>query len=468
MNILKKSTNRLSIIFIWIILITQLLAIQLVKSDGKQIYKRDNTVISWDVLEYYSYLPATFIYGDLKLGFMNNSSVNWTGKFWPRTAPNNSRVFKMTMGISIMYSPFFLASHGIAKLFHLQADGFSLPYRLALIFSSLFYLTLAFFILRKLLLRWFNDIVTTLTIVCIGLGTNLFYYSTFEAAMSHAYNFSLFVFFIYFTISWYEKQRYSTSIFLGLIAGLIVLIRPTNIIILGVFLFIYIIKPSDLLIRGRFLLKNYTKLLIIAACFAIVIFPQLLYWKIVTGSWIYYSYGNEGFFFNNPRIIEGLFSYRKGWLIYTPIMSFALLGIPFLYFKVKEFFFPVLIFTILNIYIVFSWWTWWYGGCFGQRALIDSYALLAFPLATFISLFWKRSIYLKVVTLFFVTLFVCLNLFQTYQYYYGVIHFDSMTKKAYWSSFGHLKIQPDYYKWLESPDYEKAIKGIQAVKPKNK
>ena len=459
----KKYNNSISAIIIWIILIAQLLTI-----NGTQVYKVEKKLIFWDVLEYYSYLPATFIYGDLKLKFTEDPNVFWQNKFWPQTAPNHNKVFKMTMGMSIMYSPFFFMAHGIAKLFHLQADGYSVPYVFALLFSSLFYLTLAFFVLRKILLRWFNDVVTALTIVCIGLGTNLFYYSTIEAAMSHAYNFSLFVFFIYFTISWYEKQLLRTTIFLGLTGGLIVLIRPTNIIIWIFFLLLYITKPSDLVIRTRLLLKQYLKLLLIAACFALVLFPQLLYWKIVTGSWIYYSYNNEGFFFNHPRIIEGLFSYRKGWLLYTPIMTFAIIGIPLLYFKLKELFIPVLIFTLLNIFIIFSWWTWWYGGCFGQRAMIDSYALLAFPLATFISLFWKRRLYLKIISIFIVTLFVCHNLFQTSQYYYGAIHFDSMTKKAYWSSFGHIKPHGYFYNYLESPDYEKALKGIQAVKPKNK
>jgi hypothetical protein len=458
-----KSSYPLSVIFIWLILAAQLLTI-----NGTQVYKKEKKAIFWDVLEYYSYLPATFIYGDIKLGFMNDNSVNWQNKFWPRQTPDHHRVFKMTMGMSVMYSPFFFTAHGIAKLFSLQADGYTNIYVFALLFSCLFYLTLAYFVLRKLLLRWFSDTVTALTIICIGLGTNIFYYTTIEAPMSHAYNFSLFIFFIYFTISWYDKQRFSTTILLGLIGGLIVLIRPTNIIIWIFFLFLYISKPSDLLLRVQLLLKQYVKLLIIAACVVIVIFPQLLYWKIVTGSWIYYSYDNEGFFFNHPRILEGLFSYRKGWLLYTPVITFALIGIPFLWFKAKELFVPVLMFVIINIYIVFSWWTWWYGGGFSQRAMIDSYALLAFPLAAFISVVWKRSVSLKIISGVIITLLICHNLFQTSQYYYGAIHFDSMTKKAYWTSFLHIKPHGKYYDYLETPDYEKAMKGIEAVKPKNK
>ena len=72
--------------------------------------------------------------------------------------------------------------------------------------------------------------------------------------------------------------------------------------------------------------------------------PQLLYWKTVTGNYLFYSYADEGFFFLNPQILKGLFSYRNGWLIYSPVMFFALLGIPFLYRYAKDFFLPVMLF----------------------------------------------------------------------------------------------------------------------------
>lgn len=459
---MKRVKHPFSYFIVWIILLVQLLTI-----NGTQVFKNEKKVIYWDVLEYYSYLPATFIYGDVQLRFINESYVSWQNKFWPKVSPTKGWVIKMTMGMSILYSPFFFAAHGIAKVFHLPADGFSEVYRLGIIFSCLFYLTLALFVLRKLLLKWFNDGVTTLTLVSVVMATNLFFYSTIEAPMTHAYNFSLFVFFIYFTFKWHEKPTWRSTIFLGLIGGLIALIRPTNIIIWLFFLLLNVTKPSEFWLRLQLLLKQYSKLIVLAGCFFLVLMPQLIYWKTVTGSWIYYSYTNEGFFFNNPHILEGLFSYRKGWLLYTPIMTFALIGIPILYFRMKGLFMPLLIFILINLYVVFSWWTWWYAGSFSSRPLIDSYALLAFPLATIISLFWEKRMYLKIVSVLIVALFVCHNLIQTAQYNYGAIHFDSMTKKAYWSSFGHTKPQQGFYDLLETPDYEKAIKGIQAVKPKN-
>ena len=52
--------------------------------------------------------------------------------------------------------------------------------------------------------------------------------------------------------------------------------------------------------------------------------PQMIYWNEMTGHWLYFSYGSdERFFFGDPAIIKGLFSYRKGLFIYTPLLLFA-------------------------------------------------------------------------------------------------------------------------------------------------
>ena len=131
--------------------------------------------------------------------------------------------------------------------------------------------------------------------------------------------------------------------------------------------------------------KHIIALLIV---FILLFIPQFIYWKYITGHWVYFSYKNESegnriesFYFLRPHIIDGFLSFRKGWLIYTPIMIFGLGGIFIAVYKRFEFALAVSIFTLINIYVILSWWCWWYGGGFGLRAFIDSYALLALPMA---------------------------------------------------------------------------------------
>jgi hypothetical protein len=157
--------------------------------------------------------------------------------------------------------------------------------------------------------------------------------------------------------------------------------------------------------------------------------------------------------------MQGFFSFRKGWLIYTPVMAFAVMGIFVMYFHQRKLFWAVTIFTFINLYIIWSWWCWWYGGGFGQRALIESYALLAIPFATFTKFIFERKIFLRIIFLFLLTGFISLNIFQTRQYYIGVIHWDAMNKKAYWDSFFRTKVAPGFYDKVDNPDYEAALKG---------
>ena len=428
----------------------------------KKQWNSENKVIVWDVISYYAYLPATFIYFDPGLDFMDDYKGEHKFVFWPEKASNGKKVIKTSMGLSLLYMPFFFMGHAYALITDYDAGGYSVPYRFALQLSSLFYLLIGLTFLRKTMLRYFSEKVSALSILLVFFATNLHHYSTIEATMSHAYNFSLFAIFIYLTIHWYEKPSIKNSILIGLLSGLIVLVRPTNILILLFFIFWDVKSISDL--KNRFILfyKYFSKLFLMGFFAFLVWLPQFLYWKMQTGSFLYFSYGEERFFFDSPQIIRGLFGYRKGWLLYSPIMIFALLGIFFLKNKLKSFFLPILIFVVFNIYIILSWWAWWYGGSFGLRAFIDSYALLVFPLAAIISFFYKKkkrmaSLFVLILSFLFITH----GIFQTRQYSNGAIHWDSMSKEAYWDSFGRLWPSGEFYHLLIEPDYEKAKKGNQ-------
>lgn len=424
---------------------------------------KESNVIDWDVTSYYAYLPAAYIHGDISLHFTDGKETEYNNKhqFWHLVAPNGGKVIKTTMGLAILYAPFFILAHNVAIVEGAETDGFSEPYEKLIHLSSLFYLVIGLFFLRKILLAYFHEVVVMITLIAVTIGTNLFYYSTTEAAMSHAYNFSLFAIFIYLSLKWHDQQKIITSIFVGLIGGLIVLIRPVNILIF-ILPFLYEVKSyNELKAKLIFFLRQWKHLLIIGGCSFLILLPQLIYWKYITGHFFFNSYIGERFYFSNPHILEGLFSYRKGWLLYTPIMIFAVIGFVFLYKNYKKLFWPIFLFFIINIYVLFCWWAWWYGGGFGLRAMIDSYSLLAIPFAATFQFFYEKR---NKIGFYSITIvgFVLLgfNLFQTAQYRSGAIHWDGMTKESYWASFGVLEIKdPHYWELIKSPDYDAAREG---------
>jgi len=193
-------------------------------------------VIKWDIISYYAYLPAIFIYHDLSLDFTESPDFVNDNKFWFQQTEKGKKVIITSMGLSYLYAPFFFAAHALAPAFGEPRDGFQSVYQFFLVFSALFYIGFGLYFLWKLLASYFPPGVSSVTLLLIGLGTNLYYYGTYEAAMSHAYNFSLMALFLYLLVRWYEFAGWKNSLLLGLVYGLIVLIRPSNFLLILVLL----------------------------------------------------------------------------------------------------------------------------------------------------------------------------------------------------------------------------------------
>jgi hypothetical protein len=421
-------------------------------------------VIEWDVISYYTYLPATFIYKDITLEFTKADKAKFSKWFWMSFNEEGKHVVKMTMGMSILYSPFFAIAHFMAEPLGYEPSGYSIPYRFAISIGALFYLMLGLIMLRKLLLRHFSDTATAVTLILVTLGTNLTWYASIEPGMSHVYSFTLFVVFIYLLEKWLERATITNTILLGALSGLISLVRPTNAAIGVLFLLWGISNRLELKERLKLLYARWPYIYTMVAVAICIWIPQMLYWKMQTGHFLHHSYGQEGFFFFSPNITDGLFSFRKGWLLYTPTMAFALLGLLLLPKYSKGRTISIAAFTLINIYIIFSWWCWWYGGSFGARAFIESYALLSFPLAALVQWTLSKRIYIKIASMLFFTLLLAHSIFQTFQYYYGAIHWDSMTKGAYCSSLLSVKPKASFYALIDRPDYNSALYGKPEVK----
>ena len=414
-------------------------------------------VVKWDIISYYQYLPALIHYNDLGFTFVWKDRSLLTNKFWPSDVGEGKLVGKTSIGMSIIYAPFYLIAELQANLTNQKSDGFSKPYMFWLLMSALFYLILGLTFLRKILLKYYSDLVTSLVIALLFAGTNLLFYSTLYGPMPHVYLFSLITIFVYYSMEWHKNQTYRTSIILGLLLSIISLIRPTDVLVVLFFIFYGISSFKDLISKFTWFLQKWDKLLFIALLSFVFWIPQVLYWKHYAGSYFFFSYGKERFFFDNPQIIKTLFSYRKGLFIYAPVLFLSFVSIPFIYKKHKDFLWPTIIFMILNIYVISSWWCWWYGGSYGSRVYIDSFVFFAIPLAYLINISINKSKLLKYVAFFIVFVLIAHQSFQLLQYKNRAIHHDSMSKEAYWSSFLNLHHSLDFYFLLRSPDYSACV-----------
>ncbi len=433
-------------------------------------WRDEQRVIEWDAISYYAYLPAAFIHHDLSLSFADGYEGPHKLIVWPERGPEGKYVIKTTMGLSLLWMPFFLAGHVTALISGADAGGYSEPYKFFLLVSALLFMLAGLIFLRRILLAHASDRITALVLASFAFGTNLYWYTLFQGTMAHVYNFALISAFILYSMKWHAGltpggeggQRSAwRAVRLGLLLGLITLIRPTNIIIVIFFLLYGVLSPAGLKQRIREMGADYRYLMIIGLVVFVVWVPQMIYWREMTGKFLWFSYGSdERFFFGDPAILKGLFSWRKGLFIYTPLMLFSFAGVIALWIRRSLHALAVTLFLPLNIYIIFAWWCWWYGGGFGQRAFIDSYALMAVAAAALLSQALAARIrWIKTMILSIFFLLMSLGIFNNFQYYHGAIHWDSMTKEAYLDSFGRVRPSAGFYDLLEAPDYDKAKEG---------
>ncbi|RLD40007.1 MAG: hypothetical protein DRI83_00045 [Bacteroidetes bacterium] len=427
-----------------------------------QNWDRENKIIAWDVNHYYAYLPMVFIYNDIDMDFISQGGERMTKHYWPIVTAKGKRAVMVSMGLAYLYSPFFLAGHGIAQLTPYAGDEFSPPYKIALILSCLFYFTIGLIFLRKVLRRYYSELVTGISLLLIVFGTNLFHYLTEEPTMTHAYNFALISVFIFLITKWLQRPGIKYALLIGVMAGLIALIRPSNIIVVLLLVFWGVSSARELGSRISFYFRNFHLVGIMIIGFILVWLPQIIYWHHVSGSLFLYTYGSsgQGFFFDNPQVYHLLFSYRKGWFVYTPLMFVALFGFYFLYKNNKGLFWPIIIYLAINTYILASWWSWWNGGSFGLRSFIDMYGLMAFPLAALLTFFLKQRSLIMIPALLILAALLYLNLFQATQNRNGALHYTMMTKKSYWDVFLDMTPPQSYWDNLVYPDYEAAKQGI--------
>ncbi|HEY4800346.1 MAG TPA: hypothetical protein VII99_14795, partial [Bacteroidia bacterium] len=316
------------------------------------------------------------------------------------------------------------------------ADGYSFWYSLFVQIGTIAYLFLALFFLKKLLqLYQVNDNHIALLLLTFTFGTNVFYYTISEPSMSHIYSFSFVSGFLFFVKRFFQSFNYKHALLASLFLGLVILVRPVNILIVTAIPFMA--GSPDVFLKGlKYFLKNYFVAVTCAGIVVSIVSLQLIIYKIQTGSFFIYSYNEEGFNWLDPQISNFLFSYKKGLFVYMPVLFLTMVfGLGILTMKDRYLLLNFLLAFLLVTYVLSSWWNWYYGGSFGQRVVIEYYPLFAL-LAGITLNCAKKYVQKLLVSLYFLCIVVCQ--IQTYQYRYGIIHWEEMNKEKYWDVF--LKI----------------------------
>ena len=414
--------------------------------------------ISGDAAGYYYYLPAFFYDNPAQLDSAQNNLDKYhfsPGFDFAMKAPNGNYIMKYSCGMAICNLPFFLFAHFYSSVFGYSVDGFSMPYQFLINAAGLCMVILGLWFLRKILLKFFSDSVTAITLFTIGIVSNYFQYSAISDMTQQTYLFSFYSIIIFLSIKWNENPSKSNSIYIGLLCGLSTLIRPTEFLTFFLPLFWGVSFQNGFKWNLKMLWQKRFYIFLIALSAIIVGSVQIIYWKTYSGQWLFYSYG-EGQYFEwlKPHFHGVLVSYKKGWLVYTPVMIFALAGFWFLLKSEPKLFLGISIYFICFLYLVCSWNQWIYGGSWSMRAMIQCYPLLAFPLSSFYQFTLTRRWVFSIVV-FLLIIFTYVNSVFMYQAYFtsqAVLDGEFMNAKYFWKIVGRPIVNEQDYKYIDSKD----------------
>lgn len=388
-----------------------------------------------DAQGYYGYLVAIFIEQsfDWERVIHSYADVYFDGGGADFTVTSElGRVNKYYVGTAVLMLPFFALSCLAALVLGYPVDGYSAPFHIGMICSALFYAGLGMYFLSRFLeARGVGRRISLFVVVMTLFATNLFHYSISEPAMSHAYSFALFCVFMFMVDDWVRTGTSRQFYYAAAIFGLIVLVRPVNGLILlsTPFLAGGLVPLWQRLRSQPYLFRNTALALAIVCC---ILFAQSLMYMLQVGKPFIWSYQNEGFNFMDPEVMNVLFSFRKGFFIYTPFAFIGAIGLFWFLFERKKEALWLWFFLAASIYVISCWWNWYYGGGMGMRPLIEYLPFFAFGVAFLLQSAAKAG---RVAVITLCLLFVSVNLVQSYQYQKFILHWDGMDQQRYWKVF---------------------------------
>jgi hypothetical protein len=312
----------------------------------------------WNDSFYYYWLPAVVIHHNLDFSDQLAHAGTVTpqarvdGLAQPRTAtgllPN-----KYPPGWALGSLPFFLVAHAFARA---NATGFEPAYLIAVWFGQLFYAVGGLWLAAKLVRRLVPDAPAGAVVLTVWLASPLLYYQSARLSLSHSQLFVLAVAIFWLSMRLHDGDlRPRVWLALGFSSALLVVTRNIDVV--------YLAFPAVVLTRVAWTWRRTAWL---ATGAVVPVAVQLAAWKILFGSWVAYSYGDERFDFAQLHLSDVLFSPRHGLFYWHPILLVGIAAIAVASWRLRlarPWLVSFALITVLNA----AWPCWWFASSFGNR-----------------------------------------------------------------------------------------------------
>jgi hypothetical protein len=326
-----------------------------------------------------------------------------------------------TVGPAILWTPFLLVAHAGVLLAracgsHVAADGFSVPYRVAMAFGTALYGFLGLLLSNRLATKYVEERWAFVATVAIWWSSSLPVYMYFNPSWSHAHSAFAVALFLWY---WHETRDRRTTrqwCILGVIAGLMLNVYYANATILVVLVvegfrqYLAVFRnaspsvPANMDARGVVsranVVRHDTSLVsaTVVQLFAnhvlfnfiviVCLLPTFVSRYVIYGSALESGYVPlREWAWRSPYFLSVLFSSEHGLVAWTPVAIVAVAGLFILWVRDPRMGIPILA-AVAGFYLLIACYPDWAGiSSYGNRFFIS----LTAPFVLGLSVLFDRA-----------------------------------------------------------------------------
>ncbi len=370
------------------------------------------SIIRSDGIGYSSYLRLLVVHHTLDFEQLQNLEQLYGVLRAPRTG---RLACQYPIGTAIAELPFFLVGHIVAQVWKYPIDGWSAPYQWSIFAAGMFWFCVGILASWTFVANRTSPGLASIAILTVVFGTNLFHYAVGEPSMSHVYAFGVLGLMLLLGDCFWRAPSAKWALTLGLSVGFLFSIRNYDILFAPVALY-PALYPANLQ-----KVKLFGPVFVAGAFLAML--PHFLIVTYYLGAPWANTYWMAPLNWTHSQLGLVLFSVRKGWFFWTPVVGVGVLGLASgLRTKLRWTCALGMSGIAALAYLVSIWIEPAMGCSFGHRAFVDALPIVALGIA----LIWVYP-----VTKAVVPVLIVLNLFLTWAYWKGYIFCDGTTWRTY-------------------------------------
>jgi len=299
------------------------------------------------------------------------------------------------IGPAILWAPFLIVAHAAvlaadALGAHIAADGFSRPYLVTMAVATAAYGFGAIWISFRLARKYVSERWAFIAALGIWFGSSLPVYMYFNPSWSHAHSAFMVAVFLWYWIRTLGGRTTLQWLILGAIGGLMMDVYYMNAVLLllpaaeSLIAYYSAITENQTLPIGPILRGNTA----FSLALMLVFLPTLVTKKIIYGGFFNFGY-DVAWYWASPAFFKSAFSSDHGFLVWTPVLMLAVIGVGLLARRYRNLAFGLGAVVLLYLYLIGCYQDWDGLASYGNRFFVSLTPIFVIGLASFFD--WLAS-----------------------------------------------------------------------------